>query len=233
MTPEPEETAADAGFTLVELMVAMGIFLLLTGMIMTSVLSISKATTDVRQFTNINEQARIAVERLTRELRQAKNISSVTLPAAPGGDTALTFGVDFNGNGTVDDVTADPEVLTYRYDHVNQRLTLTANDESGTAITRPILSEEVSAFTLDFRSSLWQYDGCTSTDPAGVPSGAKDGVTDWTELDTACGGGNHNNLLDSGEIARIDLVVVTLSVLEGPHRQTYQTQVSLRNNAQS
>ncbi|WP_460820812.1 PilW family protein [Nocardioides ungokensis] len=225
----------DAGFTLVELMVAMGIFLLLTGMIMTSVLSISKATTDVRQFTNINEQARIAVERITRELRQAKEISSVTLPpaATPNGDTALTFGVDFNNNQVIDTVTADPEVLTYRYDATNQRLTLTANDESGTAITRPILSSQVSAFTLDFRSSLWQYDGCQATDTVGAPTGTPDGVTDWTELDTVCGGGNHNGVLDAPELAKIDLVVVTLSVLQGPHKQTYQTQVSLRNNAQS
>lgn len=232
MTDEPEESA-DAGYTLVELMVAMGIFLLLTGMIMTSVLSISRATTDVRQFTNINEQARVAVERLTRELRQAKDVSSVTLPATPGGDTALTFDVDFNGVNGIEVSAADPEVLTYRYDSTNQRLTLTANDESGTAVTRPILSSEVSAFTLDFRSSLWQYDGCRPTDTAGAPTGTPDGVTDWTELDTVCGGGNHDGVLDSTELTRIDLVVVTLSVLQGPHRQTYQTQVSLRNNAQS
>src|SRR3954464_8334196 len=115
MTPvqEPDE-AVDGGFTLVELMVAIGIFLMLTTMIMASVLSISHATTDVRQFTNINEQARIAVERLTRELRQAKEVRAVSLPAVDGGDTTLTFGVDFDGSGTVDDVVADPEVLTYR-----------------------------------------------------------------------------------------------------------------------
>jgi prepilin-type N-terminal cleavage/methylation domain-containing protein len=216
-----QDAERDAGFTLVELMVAIGIFLLLTTMVLSSVVSISKASTDVRQFTNINEQARIAVERLTRELRQAQEIRAVILPAAVGGDTSLTFGVDFNGNGAVDDVVADPEVLTYRYDAAHQRLTLTANDETGTAITRPILSEEVSAFSLDFRSSLWQYDS------------NGDGVTDWTELDAASGVGNNNHVLDAPELAKLDLVVITLSVLEGTHRQTYQTQVSLRNNAQS
>jgi prepilin-type N-terminal cleavage/methylation domain-containing protein len=218
---EEQEAERDAGFTLVELMVAIGIFLVLTTMVLSSVLSISNASTAVRQFTNINEQARIAVERLTRELRQAQEIRAVILPAAVGGDTSLTFGVDFNGNGGVDDVVADPEVLTYRYDAAHQRLTLTANDETGTAITRPILSEEVSAFSLDFRSSLWQYDS------------NGDGVTDWTELDAAPGVGNNNHVLDAPELAKLDLVVITLSVLEGPHRQTYQTQVSLRNNAQS
>jgi prepilin-type N-terminal cleavage/methylation domain-containing protein len=226
---EPEEK--DGGFTLIEVLVAMGLFLVLMSIIMLTVMSASRATQDTRQFTNINEQARIAVERLTRELRQASEIRSVTLVA--GGDQALTFGVDFNGNGVIDDLAADPELLTYRYDHVNQRLTLTANDESGTAVTRPILSEEVSAFDIQLRSSLWQYDGCRATDAAGSPTGTKDGVTDTTELDTTCGGGNNNNVLDATELNRVDLVSITLSVLEGPHRQTYQTQVTLRNRAQT
>ncbi len=211
-----DEPTPDAGFTLVELLVAMGLFFLLMSMVMLMVTSVSRAAKDTRQFTNINEQARIATERLTRELRQAKELRAVSLPAAAGGDVTFTFGVDFSGNGTVDDVAADPEVLTYRYDSTNQKLTLTANDESGVAVTRPILSEEVSAFQLDFRSSLWKYDGCKTTDAAGAPTGTPDGITSWTELDTVCGGGNHNSVLDSGEIDRIDLVAVTLSVLEAP-----------------
>jgi type II secretory pathway pseudopilin PulG len=228
-----ERRSADDGFTLVEMLVAMTMFIMLMTMIMLMVTSASRATQDTKQFTDINEQARLAVERLTRELRQASEIRAVSLPGAAGGDVTLTFGVDFNGNGVIDDLAADPEVLTYRYDSTNQRLTLTANDASGTAVTRPILSDQVSAFTLQFRSSLWQYDGCQSTDSAGQPTGAKDAITDWTELDTVCGGGNHNGVLDSGELPRIDLVAITLSVLEGPHRQTYQTQVTLRNRAQT
>ena len=226
MIDEREVERLDAGFTLVELMVAMGLFLLLGSLIMTSVLSMSRATTDVRQFTNINEQARIATERLTRELRQAKEITGAVVPAAVGGDTSLTFGVDFNNNQIIDTVTADPEVLTYRYDSVAQKLTLTANDASGTAVTRPILSEEVSAFQLQFRSSLWQYDGNN-------PTGVRDGITDWTEIDATPGVGNNNGILDAPELAKIDLVAVTLSVLEGTHQQTYETQVGLRNQAQN
>jgi prepilin-type N-terminal cleavage/methylation domain-containing protein len=231
MTPAVDDSA-DEGFTLVELLVAMGLFLLLTTMIMSVVLSTSRATTDVQKFTNINEQARVATERLTRELRQASKIMSVTLPNAAG-DVSFTFGIDFNGNGTIDDVTSDPEVLTYSYKASLGRLTITANDPSGAAVTRPVLSEQVSAFTLDFRSSLWQYDGCLASDASGTPTGPKDGITDWTELNTTCGGGNNNAALDGTEIERIDLVNITLTVLESPHQQTYQTQVGLRNLAQS
>jgi prepilin-type N-terminal cleavage/methylation domain-containing protein len=227
------DTRPDDGFTLVELLVAMGLFLVLSSLVMTSVLSMSRATTDVKQFTNINEQARIATERLTRELRQAKEVSGAVLPATVGGDTSLTFGVDFDGSGVVDATAADPEVMTYRYDSAAKKLTLTANDASGTAVTRPILSEQVSAFKLQFRSSLWKYDGCRVGDSPGAPLGTKDGVTDWTELDTVCGAGNNNGSLDAAELDRVDLVAVTLSVLEGPHQQTYETQVGLRNQGQS
>ncbi len=215
-----EEMSLDEGFTLVELMVAMGLFLLLGSLIMTSVLSMSRATTDVRQFTNINEQARIATERITRELRQAMEIRGAVVPSAPGGNTSVTIGVDFNNSGTVEDIAADPEVLTYRYDATAQKLTLTANDETGTAVTRPVLSEQVSAFSVQFRSSLWQYDA------------NGDGITDWTELD-ASAIGNRNGILDTPELDKIDLIAVTLSVLEGSHRQTYETQVGLRNQAQN
>ncbi len=232
MTNVPHDRT-DKGFTLVELLVAMGLFLVLISLVMTSVMAMSRATTDVKQFTNINEQARIATERLTRELRQAMEVRAAVLPTALDASTSMTFGVDFNGNGIVDDISSDPEVLSYRYDASHQRLTLTANDESGTAVTRPILSEQVSAFRFEFRSSLWKYDGCTATDSPGAPTGPKDGVTDWTELDTTCGGGNHNGVLDATELNRIDLVSVTLSVLEGPHTQTYETQVGLRNQGQS
>src|SRR3954452_22974597 len=103
-----ERTHRDEGFTLVELLVAMGIFLLLGSLVMTSVLSMSRATSDVKQFTNINEQARIATERLTRELRQATEIRAAGLPAAAGGDTSLTFGVDFSGNKAIESTAADP-----------------------------------------------------------------------------------------------------------------------------
>src|SRR4051812_40831107 len=126
--------SSDGGFTLVELLVAMGLFLVLGSLIMTSVLSMSRATSDVKQFTNINEQARIATERLTRELRQASSIRGAVLPAVVGGNTSMTFDVDFNGDNVIDTTAADPEVLTYSYDSGLKRLTLTANDESGTAV---------------------------------------------------------------------------------------------------
>lgn len=210
----------DHGFTITEMMVAISIFMMLMVAVMTTVISVSRAVDNGREFTNINEQARIAFERITRELRQASEIQAVEIPPASGGSVEMTFGVDFNGNRTIDNVAADPEVLTYRYDHTQERLTLTANDLHGNAITRPILASEVTAFTLEYRSSLWQYDS------------NGDGITDWTEIDGTVGVGNQNGVLDV-EIDKIDSVAITLTVMEDEHRQTYQTQVGLRNRSQS
>lgn len=210
----------ESGFTLVELLVAMGLFALLTTTAMVAVLSTNKAVTAAKSFTSMNEQARIAFERITRELRQAEQITAVTLPATLGGASALTFTDDFNANGVIDLTAVDPEVLTYRYDPAAQRVTLTANDPDGTAVTRPILSDNVTKFDLQFRSSLWQYD----------KNG--DGVTTWQELDASPGVGNGNGTLDV-ELAKIDSVVIELTITDGGHAQTYQTQVGLRNNALS
>lgn len=220
-TPRRAPASSQSGYTLIEVLVAVSIMMSVLAIVLGTVLSISRATTDAKQFTNMNEQARIATERLTREMRQASQIRGATLPASEGGDTSVTFGVDFNGNGIIEDAVMDPEIITYRYDASLERLTLTANDESGLAVTRPILSEEVTAFSFAFRSSLWQHDR------------NGDGVTDWEELDATPGVGNQNNTLDEPELALVDLVAVTLTVMDGKHRQTYQTQVGLRNQSQN
>ncbi len=208
----------DSGMTLVEILVGIGLFGLLGMVLLSIALSTSKVTEDTRQLTNVNEESRLAMERLTRELRQASEVTAVHLPTGPTDTTALTFWTDFNGNGVKDLNAADPEVLTYRWDPTTERLTLTANDPNGTAVTEPLLSANVSAFSIQLRSSEWLYDT------------NKDGTTTWQELDAAGPpSGNVNGLPDGPELAHIDLVGVTMTVLDGPHAQTYTTQVDLRN----
>jgi prepilin-type N-terminal cleavage/methylation domain-containing protein len=208
----------DAGFTLVEMIVSMTIFGVLLLIVLTTVTGTRRSTETVRQVTNLNEEARLAVNRITRELRQASEITAVS---GTDGASGLTFGVDFNGNGTLDDAVADPERLTYRWD--GQRILLSAADSSGTTVTQPILSGEVSAFALAYRSSKYEYD-CNG-----------DGVTTWQELDAAsCGPagntvGNGNGVLDAGELPYVDSVVLSFTVLDGSRRQDYRTQIDMRN----
>ncbi len=208
----------DAGFTLIELAVAMTLMSVLLAIVATTVTGSKRSADTVQQVNNLNEEARLALNRISRELRQASEVTSVE---GTDGTTGLTFGVDFNGNGTLDSSSADPERLTYRY--LGNRILLSAADTSGTSVTQPILSGEVSAFALDYRSSNYSYD-CNG-----------DGQTRWQELDAAACGpagntvGNGNGKLDAGELPYIDSVVVSFSVLDGARKQDYRTQIDLRN----
>jgi type II secretory pathway pseudopilin PulG len=215
MTGTKEREHRDSGMSLVEVLVGIGLFGLLGLVLLSVALSTKRVTDDTRELTNVNEESRLAVERLSRELRQANEIVAVHLPTNASDSTALTFWTDFNGNGAKDLNTVDPEVLTYRWEPGTGQLTLTANDANGTAVTRPMLSANVSAFSIGLRSSQWQYD----TDANG---------TTWNELD-ASAIGNHNGAPDGAELAHLDLVDVSMTVLDGPHAQTYTTQVDLRN----
>jgi prepilin-type N-terminal cleavage/methylation domain-containing protein len=215
----PEKPGArDAGFSLVEVLVGLGLFGLLGTVLLGFALSTSKVTEDVRLLSQVNEESRLAMERLTRELRQASTVQAAELSPDGARVIAVTFWTDFNGNGTQDLNAADPEVLTYRWNPDKQELTLTANDASGTAHTLPVLAANVTDFSVDLRSSLWEHDK------------NRDGVTTWRELDASSPVGNANHKPDGDELKLIDLVGVSLTVLDGTHDQSYRTQVDLRNN---
>jgi type II secretory pathway pseudopilin PulG len=215
LEPEPR----DAGVSLVEVLVGVGLFAMLGVLLLGLALSTGKVTSDTRALANVSEESRLAMERMTRELRQSSGLTAVQLP---GSSTSLTFWTDFNGNGAPDLNAADPEVLTYRLDPATSTLTLTANDATGTAITRPVLAAHVSQFTVDLRSSKWQYD---------TPVNAvTDGVTTWQEIDAAAAPvGNGNGRPDGQELAHLDLVQISMTVLDGARAQTYETKVDLRN----
>jgi type II secretory pathway pseudopilin PulG len=213
----PDSVRRDAGVSLVEVLVAIGLFGLLSSLLLGFALNTGKVSNDTRQFANVNEDSRLAMERLSRELRQANEITAVQLPVASTDPTVLTFWTDFNGNGTKDLGVADPEVLTYRWIPTTKALTLTANDQNGVAVTRPLLSSIVSAFTVNLYSSLWQYD--TNAD----------GRASWSELDSYGPPVGNNNGIPDIELNSIDGLSISLTVLDGSHAQNYTTQVDLRN----
>ncbi|MBA3742091.1 type II secretion system protein J [Sporichthya sp.] len=210
---------ADAGFSLIELLVGMTLLSVLAGTLLSMVLSLQKSTTDVTRNADLLHETQLAMERLVRELRQAGTIDAVELPTSPTAPTAITFFADFDNDGLRDLDASDPEVLSYRFVPSTRQLTLTIDDAAGNAITTPILATNVSGFGLELHSSLWQYD-------RSVP---RDGVVTWAELDATPGVGNQNGIPDAPELTRIDSVVVTVSVADGARNQSYRTQVDFRN----
>lgn len=228
--------SGDTGFSLVELLVAMSLFSVLIGLTAATIASQSKAGDEIHQLNDVNEEARLTLVRMSHELREAQSLDHVVLytsdPAghpgytANGYATSLTFSADFNGNGVIEPEAADPEQLTYTYvpntgGTGNGQIQLTATDGTGSPVVRPVLSAYVSDFHLELRSSKWRCDS------------SGDGVTTWQELDTntnsLCSHPDNNGVLDANELAQIDSVIVSFQVFKGSHKQTYSTQINLRN----
>lgn len=209
--------SGDKGFTLVEALTAMTIFGALCAAMFSTVMSAQSSAKSTRRTNNLNEEARVALNRLSRELRQAQAIVYVD-PAAPG--TLLEFEVDFNGNGVIEPNAVDAEKLRYTYDAAADRILLTAATPAGPTVTLPILASDVTSFSLDYRSRDFRYDR------------NGDGVTTWQELDPtpANGGvGDGSGTLTAAELKHIDSVVISFTVLKDRQAQVYRTQVDLRN----
>ena len=216
------------GFTLVELLVAASLLIVLSLVSFTTVLSTARITTSARDAADVNQEARLLLNRMSRELREARSVTSATNPALsghtpayatsdPAADRSLTFEVDFNGVNGVEPNAPDPEVLTYRYDAARQRVLLQAGGQ-----TLPVLAANVTAFSLRFTSRQYAYDGTVD--------GLKDNVVTWEELDADPTGvrGNGNRQLDL-ELQHVDAVEIGITLFKGERRQTYRTQVDLRN----
>ena len=208
----------DRGFTLVELMVGVALSAMIGLLVMSSALGAQRTTENAKSNSDLMGDTRLAMERLVRELRQAGTILDVTLPVAATDPTAITFWADFDNDGARDVDASDPEVLTYRFTPGTGQVTLTVDDADGSAVTTPILADDVTTFTLDLLSSQWQYDR------------NGDGIVGWAELDaTASPIGNQNGRPDGAELTRIDSVALSVSVRRGSGNQSYRTQVDFRN----
>lgn len=231
--------ASDAGVTLIEMLIGFFIFAILTTLAFTTVMNGASNLKAVRQTTDLNEEARLVLNRMSRELREASAITAAQNPDAsnpdgsqrvcgtspspcfdPRADVSVTFEVDFNRNGAIEPLAADPERITYRYDYANRRLLLQTATE-----TTPILAGNVSAFKLSYRSSDYKCDVNSNGD-----------VT-WQELESASSPPcpalagslvSGSSGLDS-ELAYVDQIVIDLTVLTPPRHQQYRTKVDLRN----
>lgn len=239
----------EAGFTLVEMLVSLLVLGLLGTVFMTTVLGARTSANSTSSEQDLNEEARLALNRMARELRQAEALTAVRNPDGTTYDssaiTSVTFTADFNGDGCIDGVVpspapspapvcqpytaSNPETLTYCWDPSAsvRQLYLIPGALAGASCqvngALPILAGQVSSFKLSYRSNNYLYDGDTG-DPG-------DGITTWTELDQAGPPvGNDDGALDQPDLANVDSVVVELTVsTNGNHAQTYTTQVDLRN----
>ena len=221
----------DAGLTLVELLVTILLLGIVGSLGIGAAVSTQRAGNTNRTVNDLNEEARLTLTRLSRELREAERIVSVTNPTGPGynptQDVSVTFEVDFNGNGVIEPLAGDPERLTYVWDASAGELLLKAS-----SISYPVVSGNVEQFQLELTSRLYSFDGvnpAAASQGCVVPAGAvKDGTIHWWEVDGFRARGNCNGVPDV-ELAVVDSVGVQIKVLEGTRQQTYRTTVDMRN----
>jgi prepilin-type N-terminal cleavage/methylation domain-containing protein len=217
ITPTERPQRSDAGFTLVELLVAMGLFGILATILLGLAISSSGVADDTRQLATVGDESRLGMERMTRELREAARIADVVLPTGAGtGPTRFTLWADFNANGCIDRGAADPEELTYTWDPSTRYLTLSAVI-NGVAHTQRLLATKVSLFSLRLSSSSWQYDA------------DQNGTTTWQEIDASSVGDRNQANFTSAELEHIDLVGLSITATDGSHDVDYATDVDLRN----
>jgi type II secretory pathway pseudopilin PulG len=206
----------------VEVLVAIGLFGVLSTILLGLALSTSDVSQRTREVATVAEEARLGMERITRELRQADRIKVAHLQVAPGDHTTMTLVADFNGDNCIDSTAVDPEEVTYDWDPGAQQLTISARVGSETKTER-LLAAKVTDLRLSLNSSAWQYD----LPPAN--GGPPDGTTTAAELDASPIGDRNIQNFTTSELQFVDLVGVSMTVTDGTQRLTYETQVDLRN----
>lgn len=230
----------DDGFTLVEFLVAMSVVMVLIAGSMSLVVLSSEAVTTARSSQDLNEEARHAINRMARDLRQATAVVTAVNPDGTAFDSsklvAVRFAADFDGDDCIGGVgpgtclpynASNPEDVTYCFQPDTRQLYVTDNQSGVTPVTassttcsggQPLLAGNVSAFRVTYRSGEYLYD----LNPT-------DGVTTWTELDqTGVPVGNGNGTLDV-ELAHVNSLVLEVTTSIDGHTQVYRTQVDLRN----
>lgn len=248
MTPQVQDRKdGQAGFTLVELVVAMSIAMVLIVVSLGVVINSSEVVATSKQLQDLNEEARQALNRMARDIRQSKSIVTAVNPDRPTFSTtglvAVRFQSDFDGDGCIGGAVVsggptscsayspgNPEDLTYCFQPGVAQLFIIDNGASGvTPVTatstdcsggQPLLAGNVAGFKVEYRSNRYRYDLSPS-----------DGVTTWQEVDSAAPPvGNGNGQLDV-ELAEIDSVVIHVTMSKAGRQQVYRSQVDLRNSS--
>lgn len=219
--PQPAgEEPDDSGMTLVEVLVAIALFSVLGTLLLGLALSTSRVGQDTQRIVRIDEDARLAFERMAREFRQASRVAVAQADQLSDGTfTAVNVTVTFD---EPTEAVPEPETEMLRYEwhpdgasghHVTLTRLLPTHEGPS------VLATNVVDFSIELRSSRWEFDGS-------IPDQDADSVATWQEIDHARGG---DEFPDPDELALIDRLAIDMTVDDGTTRRTFTTEVFLRN----
>jgi prepilin-type N-terminal cleavage/methylation domain-containing protein len=212
---------SEAGFTLVEMLVAMTLFATISIGMYQVLFQTSNGSKTSQNVARTSQEARLGFNRMVRDTREAQDILSPT-------SRSFQIQTDFNGDGVIQpspaEVTGDYETLTFTFNEAaggNGRITATSGTTTevlmdGVDCVRKADNSCYDVFT--YSSSRLEYDTNVN------------GVTSAAELDAAPSLGNSNGVLDAGELDFIDGVSIQLRVSAGGQRSTFYAEAQLRNH---
>ena len=207
---------SESGFSLVEVLVAMSIFAVVSTSFYMVLFQSAKGVGTVENITNVSQEAQIGFDRMVRDIRQADRITSAS-------NTSVTIETDFDGNGAISpagtqNAQGDYEVLTYNYSNASHEIRL--NGETLMQGVYCLTQSDGSCYPIfDYSSDHLEYDA------------NNDGVTTWQELDSSgvASVGNNNNVLGDPELSYISSVGVSMKVKAGNSSTVFTDQAQLRN----
>jgi prepilin-type N-terminal cleavage/methylation domain-containing protein len=200
-----DRLSSEEGFTLVELLVVILIFGVISTSLYFAVFSGVRGGKTARNVVQVSEEARLGLNRMIRDTREAEDV------VAADADS-YEIGIDFNLDGDTDD---EGERETFTFDSDTERILLTANvpDGANPTTTEPLVvgvSDLAGTNMFTYSSNQLEYD----YDP-------EDGVASCAEIDDppfGVTGGNGDNVCGAEELPFVTNVSYALRVSSGDAR---------------
>jgi type IV pilus assembly protein PilW len=148
------------GFTLTELMVALGIGMVVMAAVTTTFMAQAKFYNAQEQINEMQQNARGALDVITRELKMAGyKPNGGTFDGVTYSVSQLMVQADVDGNGAISTSGSANEQVTYAYDSTNKQITR----KMGTGMVE-VLADNITAFTFSYLNSS----GATTTTSSSI-----------------------------------------------------------------
>jgi type IV pilus assembly protein PilW len=135
-----------AGFTLTELIVALGIGMVVMAAVTTTFMAQARFYNAQEQINAMQQNARGALDVITRELKMAGyKPNGGTFEGVTYGTTQILIQADLDSSGTINTSSTADEQITYVYDSSNNQKTR----KRGTG-TAEVLADNIPAFTFSY-----------------------------------------------------------------------------------